>query len=133
VNLKISHLVQPMTFLAVGASSAALYFLLLWAMQPWIAGTILLTAVCYTVSMAYNFLLQSALTFRSAAPDRKNVLRFVIMHLAALSLNSLSMWGLVDGLSLPLIASQLLVTASITVFVFLASKHWVYRTGPAGD
>lgn len=131
--MKIPHLAQPMTFLAVGASSAALYFLLLWVMQHWIAGTMLLTALCYMISMAYNFVLQSAFTFRSRAPDRKNLLRFVTMHLTALSLNSLLMWSLVDGLSLPLIVSQLMVTAGITIMIFFVSKHWVYQIDPNRD
>jgi putative flippase GtrA len=129
----LSRLRQPLSFIAVGASSAGLYFLLLWALQDRVASTILLTALCYLASMVYNFCLQGWLTFRSGRPSRRRVARFAVLHVGALMLNSLLMWSLVDGLRLPLIVSQLMVTAGITIMIFFVSKHWVYQIDPNRD
>jgi putative flippase GtrA len=133
MNQRPSPFRQPISFIAVGASSAALYFVLLWALQDRIANTLILTAGCYLASMIYNFGLQGWLTFGSGRPSRRRFFRFAVVHALAMTVNSLLMWGLVDGLAMPLIASQLLVTAGITVAVFLASKHWIYRTDPPGN
>lgn len=118
---------QPISFLAVGASSTAVYFLMLWALQGQIESTILLTAWCYAGSMVYNYILQSLITFRAGAPTGRSVTRFVVMHGVAMALNSLVMAALVDGLQLPIFASQVLVTGGITIMVYLVSKHWVYK------
>ncbi|KGJ02420.1 Putative flippase GtrA (transmembrane translocase of bactoprenol-linked glucose) [Paracoccus halophilus] len=118
---------QPLSFLAVGASSTGLYFLLLWLLRDRVDSILLLTGVCYAVSMIYNYLLQSGLTFRAGPPTRRSVSRFVVMHLGAMALNSLLMAGLVDWLRLELFKTQLVVTGFISAMIFLVSKHWVYR------
>lgn len=117
---------QSLTFLAAGASSTGVYFLLLWLLRHQIGSTLLLTGLCYGASMVYNYLLQSRLTFRAGPPTKRSISRFVIMHLTAMGLNSLLMAGLVDRLGLPLFQTQLLVTACISVMIFIVSKYWVY-------
>lgn len=121
------HLRQIASFILVGASSTGLYFLLLWALRDAIAGTWLLTACCYGISMVYNYILQSWLTFRAGKPTRRSMSRFIAMHLGAMALNSGLMAGFVDGLGLPLYSTQIGVTLIISALVFLVSKHWVYR------
>lgn len=122
------HLRQVISFALVGASSAGLYFLLLWLLRGSIASTMALTAFCYGISTIYNYLLQSWVTFRSGPPTRRSMSRFVIMHLTAMALNSLLMAGLVDGLHLPLFLTQIAVTLIISAMIFIVSKRWVYRS-----
>ncbi|MET0249979.1 MAG: GtrA family protein [Sphingobium sp.] len=117
-------------FALVGLSSTAIYFVLLWGLRDAIGSVIILTAVCYLVSMVYNFVLQSAFTFRAGPPTRHAVLRFALMHCMAMGINSASMAGLVTGLHMPMFAAQVVVTALVSILVFLASKHWVYGPGP---
>ena len=85
---------QTLSFLVVGASSTGLYFLLLWLLRERVGSVLLLTGLCYGASMVYNYLLQSGLTFRAGPPTRRSVSRFVVMHLAAMALNSLLMAAL---------------------------------------
>ena len=122
------HLRQILSFVLVGASSTGLYFLLLWALRGSIASTLLLTACCYGISMVYNYILQSWVTFRSGPPTRRSMSRFVAMHASAMALNSGLMAGLVDGLQLPLYMTQVVVTFFISAMIFVVSKHWVYQT-----
>ena len=121
------HLRQILSFVLVGASSTGLYFLLLWSLRGSIASTLLLTACCYGISMIYNYILQSWVTFRSGPPTRRSMSRFVVMHASAMALNSGLMAGLVDGLQLPLYMTQVVVTFFISAMIFVVSKHWVYQ------
>jgi putative flippase GtrA len=125
----LAELGRIFRFALVGLSSTAIYFALLWCLRDFIASVIALTALCYLISMVYNFVLQSAFTFRAGAPTRHSLLRFALMHFAAMGINSALMAGLVTGLRVPMFAAQILVTALISVTVFVLSKHWVY--GPA--
>jgi len=126
----LAELGRIFRFALVGLSSTALYFALLWALRDVIGSVLLLTAVCYLVSMVYNFVLQSAFTFRAGAPARHAVLRFALMHGVAMGINSAAMAGLVTGLHVPMFVGQIGVTALVSILVFLASKHWVYGPGP---
>ncbi|WP_347268288.1 GtrA family protein [Paracoccus sp. (in: a-proteobacteria)] len=127
MNLAWPHLRQVLSFVLVGASSTGLYFLLLWALSGRIDSVLLLTACCYAISMIYNYVLQSWLTFRAGPPTRRSLSRFGAMHLGAMALNSLLMAGLVEGLGTALFASQIVVTGLISALIFVVSKHWVYR------
>lgn len=113
-------------FALVGLSSTGLYFALLWGLRGAIGSVPVLAAVCYAISMVYNYVLQSWFTFRAGRPTGRSVLRFVAMHLGAMALNSALMAGLVEGIGAPLFAAQVVVTGIVSVLVFLVSKHWVY-------
>ena len=121
------NLRQIISFILVGATSTGMYFLLLWALRGSISSTMLLTACCYGISMVYNYILQSWVTFRSGPPTRRSMSRFVVMHLGAMALNSLLMAGLVDGLLLPLYLTQVVVTLFISAMIFVVSKYWVFQ------
>jgi hypothetical protein len=55
-------------FAMVGLASTMIYFLLLAVMSEFIANILILTAVCYALSMLLNYLMQSLYTFRAGAP-----------------------------------------------------------------
>jgi len=129
--MMMAELGRIIRFALVGFSSTAVYFALLWGLRDAIGSVILLTAVCYLASMVYNFVLQSAFTFRVRAPTRHAVLRFALMHFMAMGINSASMAGLVTGLHVPMLAAQIVVTALLSTLVFLLSKHWVYAPASA--
>lgn len=59
--------------------------------------------------------------------DHINFYALVVMHVCAMTLNSLLMAGLVDGLHLPLYLTQVVVTLFISAMIFVVSKHWVYQ------
>jgi putative flippase GtrA len=114
-------------FAVVGLSSTGVYFGLLWALRGLVPSVLLLTALCYLASMVYNYVLQSFFTFKAGRPTRRTLVRFVLMHMLAMALNSGLMEGLVNGLRIPMFVAQIAVTGLISVMVFLISKHWVYH------
>lgn len=122
-----SELSRILRFVIVGASSTLLYFALLWALKGAIASTPVLTAICYMLSMAYNYLVQSWFTFQFKAHTRKSVSRYFVMQASAMVVNSGVMTLLVDGIGMSLFVAQVFVTGCVAIMVFLTSKHWVYR------
>jgi putative flippase GtrA len=117
---------RVLRFILVGVSSTALYFSLLWVLRNWIPNIIALTALCYLASMIYNCVVQSFFTFRTGRPTTRILVRFGMMHLLALGLNSGLMHGLVSGLGIAMFVAQIAVTLLISMMVFLISKHWVF-------
>lgn len=127
-----SELGRALRFIAVGLSSTAFYLAALWALGRWIHSLIILTALCYLLSMACNFVLQSTFTFRAGPPTRHALLRFGTMHLLAMAGNSGLMYLLVSDWRIPLFGAQVAVTGVISVCIFIVSKTWVYRpVGPS--
>lgn len=118
---------QVLRFILIGLLSTGLYFTLLIILDPLIPSIMLLAAVCYTISMAFNFLAQALFTFQVQRLSRQKLTRYSIMHGAALLLNSIMMSALVDVFELKLIIAQLFVTGIITVMTFALSKAWVYN------
>ncbi|MEM1065283.1 MAG: GtrA family protein, partial [Pseudomonadota bacterium] len=103
-----------------------LYFGLLVGLRGVIGGTFVLTAVCYALSMVFNFAAQGLFTFRAVRLTGRSALRYTVVQVGALLTNSLAMFGLVDGLNLPLLGAQVCVTAAVALAVYFVSKHWVY-------
>lgn len=118
---------QVLRFILIGLLSTGLYFTLLIILDPLIPSIMLLAAVCYTISMAFNFLAQALFTFQVQRLSRQKLTRYSIMHGTALLLNSIMMSALVDVFELKLIIAQLFVTGIITVMTFALSKAWVYN------
>ena len=118
---------QMLRFVLIGLSSTGLYFALLIIFEPLIPTIMLLAAVCYAISMAFNFLAQALFTFQVQRLSRQQLMRYSIMHGFALSLNSISMSALVNALGIQLLIAQIFVTSFITIMTFALSKTWVYK------
>lgn len=118
---------QMLRFVLIGLSSTGLYFTLLILLEPLIPSVMLLAAVCYLISMAFNFLAQALFTFQVQRLSSQQLVRYSIMLGTALLLNSAMMGALVNVLDLRLVVAQLIVTSIITVMTFALSKTWVYK------
>ena len=118
---------QILRFTMIGLLSTGLYFTLLIVLDPLIPSVMLLSAACYTISMAFNFLSQALFTFQVQNLSRQQLTRYSIMHGTALLLNSIMMSALVDVFEFRLIIAQVFVTGIITVMTFALSKAWVYN------
>ena len=73
------------------------------------------------------FLAQGFLTFGANRLSKRHALRYLILQGSAMGANSTAMAALVDRVGLPLLVAQVFVTATITGFVYILSKTWVYR------
>lgn len=122
----LAELGRILRFALVGLSSTAVYLVLLWLLKGWIASVVLLTTLCYLLSTAYNYILQSVFTFRAGRLAMYSARRYALAHLLAMGLNSGLMAWLVTGLQIPLFVAQIMVTALVSVLVFILSRNWVF-------
>ena len=118
---------RPLRFVLIGGASTALYFALLLLLRPSIPSTTLLAALCYAISMGFNFVAQGLWTFQSGRLSSRNLMRYGCMQGAGLVVNAAVMGVLVDGLDLPLLPAQIAVTGLLTLCVYFLSANWVYR------
>lgn len=121
-----AELWKVVRFGIIGVASAAFYFGLLIALKPFIGSVIALAALCYVIAMGFNFLAQALFTFQAKKLTQRQLKRYIVMQGTALIANFLAMALLVDGFGLPLLPSQLGVTAVVTIFTYMTSKKWVY-------
>jgi putative flippase GtrA len=85
--------------------------------------------LAYVVAMATGYVMHSRWSFRDHGGERtgRTKVRFVIVSLASLALNSFWVWLLTEGFRLSPawpILPMLFVTPAVT---FLLNRHWVFR------
>ena len=114
-------------FGVVGLLSVAVYFLCLFLLENVIENTIVLTATCYLISMAFNYICQSTFTFETSPDSKSQTLRYIAMQLFCMAVNSGLMYGLVDLFGLNLFLSQVFTTGAVAALSFILSVCWVYR------
>lgn len=121
-------------FLAVGASAAALQFLVLWLLLhgaglPYQPATLL----AYAASVVFHFLANRYFTFRaSASPRGPQMLRYGVL----LVLNGALTLGIVTACvewagTTPYAATLVAIGATVMVG-FGLSRYWVFAPVPAG-
>ncbi len=121
-----AELARTLRFGLIGIASTGFYFLLLIILRPLIPSTMLLAAICYAIAMAFNFLAQGLFTFQTTKLTGKQLGRYIVVQGTALIVNSVALAGAVDRMGFALIPSQLVITAVVTVCVYVVSKRWVF-------
>ncbi len=121
-----AELARTLRFGLIGIASTGFYFLLLILLRPVIPSTILLTALCYGIAMGFNFLAQGLFTFQAKKLSGTQLGRYIVVQGSALVANSFAMAWAVDKMGFTLIPSQLVITAIVTVAVYVVSKRWVF-------
>ncbi len=117
---------QSLKFIVIGVLSTALYFFLLILLEKHIGSTIILTFICYLISMFFNFIAQGLFTFQVQKFTKQQVRRYLILQGSNLVFNSAAMAVLLDGLTINILVAQVGVTACLTIYTYLVSRAWVY-------
>lgn len=112
----------------VGLSSVAVYFVLLALLRPVIPSTILLTATAYVGSAVFNFIFQSRVTFKTNDYSKSTLLKYIIMHIICMGINSSVMYLMVDITQINIWISQIFTTSIVAGVSFILSYRWVYKT-----
>jgi dolichol-phosphate mannosyltransferase len=126
------ELVQAVRFCAVGGSG---YAVNLVAFQ---AGLRVLPypvafALAFAISAAGNFALNRVWTFRArSAPVAGQFLRFAVVSVAALGLDLLLLWGLVERAGVAKLPAAAAAIAVVTPLSFLGNRLWSFAQPAAG-
>ncbi|WP_157994794.1 GtrA family protein [Paracoccus tegillarcae] len=111
----------------VGLGSVGVYFIALYLLRPLLDSTIALTAAAYVISAVFNFILQNFFTFRGGAVHSAKVVKYMLMHILCMTINSSAMYLLVDIAGQKLYLSQLITTGIVAIVSFVLSSRYVYR------
>jgi putative flippase GtrA len=115
-------------FYAVGASSTLLYI------AVYAGGLVvglpfgLAAAGAFVVSAVYGYAMHDRWTFRTKAPTRAGLARWLILQISVLALNLLALWGLVRQVGLDRLVGQVILLPLIPCATYLLSRRRVFAT-----
>lgn len=116
-------------FLGIGAIATIIQYIIFIVLVEFSSLTIVLaSALGYGISSIFNYLMNYHYTFSSDAKHKVAALKFTLVALVGLSLNSLLMYLLVELFNMYYIISQIIVTGIILVVNFFAHKLWTFQT-----
>ena len=115
-------------FAAVGVAGMVAHYGVLTALVELAGvGAVLASVAGFVAGGFVNYGLNRRLVFRSDRSHRAAGPRFLAVAASGLVLNAALMALLVDHLGVHYLASQVLVTASLTVWHFLLNRFWTFR------
>lgn len=109
-----------------GVGTLAHYLVLVLCVQALGADPVLASVLGSCVGAFTNFLLAHHITFRSPAEMYQTAPRFFAVALSSVILNWAAMWSLVEGLALHYIVAQVISTALVLGFNYLANALWTF-------
>jgi putative flippase GtrA len=114
-------------FGTIGATATALHYLVLIGLVELLdAGPTVASSAGYVAGGTLNYLLNKRVTFRSPAPGHRAVPRFVAVALVGAAANATVVWFATAILATPYLLAQVIATALVFVWNFLANKHWTF-------
>ena len=84
------------------------------------------SVLAYALSALVNFVMQSRFTFRQQALSGSSAVRFVLMHLFCMGVNSGLLWLATGPLGQPAMISQTVIVVFVAGLSYLISRAWVY-------
>lgn len=118
---------QLARFAAIGAvSTGCQYAVLLGLVLAYEFGATLASCIGFIASAVLNYYLNHSLTFKSAKPHAKAFPIFGAIAGIGLLLNGLVMNLLVTHFEAHYIAAQLVATAAVLIWSFLAHRSWTF-------
>ena len=115
-------------FGGVGAVSAVGHYgLLILLVQAFAADPVPASAAGALLGAWINYSLNYRFTFKSSQRHRDAIVKFAVVALTGLILNTAFMWIAVDLLHLHYIIGQLVTTGLVLVWSFLGNRHWTFH------
>ncbi|HTJ95423.1 MAG TPA: GtrA family protein [Pararobbsia sp.] len=125
---------QFVRYAIVGAAGTATQYAVLGMLMSLHVCEVVLASGCGVIAGALvNYALNYRITFRATTPHRRAAPRFFAVAGAGLGINSALMYGLAHRLGMPWLFAQVLTTACILVFTYVASLRWTFHSPATGN
>jgi putative flippase GtrA len=128
-----SALAELVAFVLVGGTGALAFVLLStfvvgapWGPPKWLGSTF-----CYAVLILPVYSAHRRFSFRSEAPHRQALPRYVGVQCASLLLASLFSYVVYEAIGLPTLVGSLIVTGLTSGVSFMILRLWAFRHAPA--
>lgn len=119
---------QFIRFAGVGSVSALGHFgTLILLVQGFAVAAVPASAAGALVGAWINYILNYRYTFHSTQQHREALVRFAVVAVIGLLLNTLLMWLGVEVFAQHYLLSQLLTTGLVFVWSFLANRWWTFH------
>jgi putative flippase GtrA len=118
---------QFVLFLLVGGFSTALHYIILIVLvQSDLSGPLIASAIGFTSSAIFNYILNRQLTFRSTRPHAQAAPRFALVALTGLGINTVLLWLFHGPGAQHYIIAQLLATIGTIFWNFVLNRLWTF-------
>lgn len=117
-------------FLIVGLLASSIHLATLYTLTEYISlWYIPATLIGFLLAFTVSFTLQKKWTFKKAAEQRTSIQlkQFFSLQIAALLLNAIGLYVLVEFFGLWYLAGQTLLIGVIALITFLVCKHYIFR------
>lgn len=119
---------QFFTFTVVGAIGTIVHYAVLFLLvQIANVGPVIASATGFVTGAVVNYYLNYHITFRSNKRHCTAALKFFVVALCGLLLNTLIMFFATEGLHLNYLLAQLTATGLVLVWNFLCNRFWSFR------
>ncbi|MDQ3879724.1 MAG: GtrA family protein [Chloroflexota bacterium] len=120
------RVLEFMRFGAVGVSSTILYLAVYAAAVLVGVGFILAALAAFVLSAVYGYLLHDRCTFRTNAPTRGGLARWLVLQGTVLGLNVLALWTLVRQAGIDRLLAQVILLPLLPLVTYLLSRRHVF-------
>lgn len=114
-------------FIVVGGASALSYSLMSAALTVWLQLVpALASTIAYISMLLPTYMIQRRFTFRSAAPMRRSLPRYIIVHSLLMAIGSICSSKLVETYGWQPLPAFLLVGPLLAASSFMLQKLWTF-------
>lgn len=116
-------------FLGVGGVATAIqYGILIVLVETGLAVAFIASTIGYIVSGAFNYTLNYYFTFQSSASHKSAAVKFAIVALIGLGINSALVFLMTEVGSIYYLVAQIIATVAVLLWNFTAHQFWTYKS-----
>jgi putative flippase GtrA len=121
-------------FLMVGGAATLIqYGLLIVFVERLMIEAVIASASSYALSSIFNYLMNYYFTFSSGADHGKSSIKFAVVAIIGLALNTCTMYLFVNMLNIHYVLSQVVATGVVLFWNYFVHKNWTYKTVKGKD
>ncbi len=119
---------QFLLFSVVGAvGTSGQYAMLILLVEVTKQNPVLASTLGFLVGALINYILNYRYTFKSDKPHRETLVKFLVVAAIGACINTGLMYVLIESIDLQYLIAQLLATAAVLAWNFLANKYWTFQ------
>ena len=119
---------QFLRFATVGGIATAIHYLILIALVHAASmNAVWASSIGFIVSAVCNYLLNYRFTFRSNVEHRRAIIKFFVVAVVGLALNSLTMQIAIEYMSVHYLLAQVLATGLVLLWNFTGNRLWTFK------
>jgi len=124
-GLQFLDLRELVRFSIVGGGSVIAYIVAIFFLHK-ILDLLVASVVAYCLSMIVNYFLQKIWTFRSDRSHFQTGPRYLVIHLAGIAINTLTLALLVETFLIRFALAQLIAFGLIATWSYFLQKFWAF-------